>query len=137
MNTKKIILSIPVHQITIVLIFALLIMSCASHKTIAPASSDHLSGTTPSIVPGNVVRVTLKTGETIRALKVTAVDSLRIAGSQSTFTLETKYDQSRIIRLTDIQSIKKRKICAFKTTGLVLILGSSPLWIWALSGSPL
>ena len=125
---KKTTLSTPELQRTIIsVLFALLITSCASYKAIAPET----------IAPGNVVRVRLKTGETIKELKVAAVDSLSIAGGQSIFNLETSYYQSRIIRRTDIQSIKKRKISAGKTAALVVILITSPAWLWAIAGAPL
>jgi hypothetical protein len=81
--------------------------------------------------------VTLRTGETLKALKVTALDSEKIAGIQ-TMNLNGRWnDYNKVIMISGVQSIEKRKISAFKTTGLVLILVSSPLWIWALSGSPL
>src|SRR5258708_8515538 len=58
---------------------AMLIVSCASYTSIAPSALMGLhSGTSEGIVPGDVIRLTMKNGEVMKSLKVTGIDSGKI-----------------------------------------------------------
>ena len=125
---KKTTQSIRELQRTIIpFFFALLITSCASYKAIAPES----------IAPGNVIRVTMRNGEKIDYLKVTAADSEKIIGilDYRTSSGQSGKLSNKVVILPNIQSIEKRKIPAGKTTVLVVILVTSPAWLWAISVS--
>jgi len=127
---KKTTLSTPELQRTIIsVLFALLITSCASYKAIAPET----------IAPGNVIRVTMKNGEKIDYLKVTAADSEKIIGIQHyrTSSGQSGNLSNKIIMLPNTQSVRKRKISPGKTLALVVILVTSPAWLWAIAGAPL
>jgi len=114
-------------------VIALVFMSCASYKAIVPGSTDHFSGASPSIVPGNVIRVTMKNGEIIEYLKVTSIDSEKILGIQrDRSTTGLSNQPNKVIMVPGIQLIEKRRISAGKTAGLITIVVLVPLAIFAL-----
>ena len=138
MNIKKKILRFPLIRAITSVFFVLILTSCASYRTVVPGSTDHLSGALPSIAPGNVIRVNMKNGETITDLKVTAINAETIIGIQRYRDLNNQPRQiNKVITVPAIQSIKKRRISPVKTVGLVIVLVSSPLWLWALGGAQL
>ena len=87
----------------------ILVISCTSFKTVSTARlSENLSKIPGSVSTGNVVRIKLK-NETIEKLKVTAIDSDRIAGVQSIVIDGHRVQQTRIIKHTDIETMQKQR----------------------------
>ena len=75
-------------QITLGVSFTfLLLTSCVSYKSITQTDpSTNQMKISTALVPGNVVRITMKNGEVIKKMKVKEIDSVKISGKE---TIET------------------------------------------------
>ena len=120
-----------------VLIIALQLTSCVSYKSITETgpTTSHLK-TSTSIVPGNVLRITMKDGEKIKKLKVKEADSLKISGVHHESTKRGWISVNKIIMINDTNEIKKREFSLGKTSGLIILSISLPILIVGLVYSP-
>ena len=130
---KKQIRPLPTMQVIAYGLIALLVTSCVSYKAIPPGSIDHLSGPSTPIVPGNRIRIIMKSGEEIKYMKVTGVDSEKIVGIVMIQLNGYWNRDNKQIMMSDIQSIKKQKFSAGKTVGLVAGVIIIPVVIFAIA----
>jgi hypothetical protein len=104
---------------------AFLNTSCFVYKEVRVRGRNSASNSSNAIQHGDVLRITLKTGETIRKIKVDSINSEKLSGfdwveknpGQEEGKPWVKVNKS--IKIVEIQSMKKRKFGAGRTVSLV------------------
>ena len=95
---------------TILGIIVCLMMSCTSYRAITTVSlTENLAHAPGSLSAGKVIRLDMKGGEVIEYLKVTAVDSMRIAGVQTIVINGNRTSQTTIVKREEIVRIQKQR----------------------------
>jgi hypothetical protein len=101
---------------------AMLIVSCARYISIAPSAlMDHSSERLQLIVPGDVVRLTMKNGEVMKGLKVTGIDSGKIEILEDRLDSKSRWQHAtKTLMIATILEIQKRNQLTMASGGVLL-----------------
>src|SRR5260221_826514 len=102
---------------------AMLMVSCASYTSIAPSALMGLhSGTSEGIVPGDVIRLTMKNGEVMKSLKVTGIDSGKIEVLEDRLDPKSRWQHTtQTFMIAAILEIQKRNQLTMASGGVLLV----------------
>jgi hypothetical protein len=95
---------------------AMTLYACVSYKSLSQEAATSISS---SIKTGDMLKVVLKNGEKINYLKVSSVNEENIAGTRLFLKHNHWRQESATIKISEIQTIKKRKF----STGKTIVLG--------------
>ncbi len=134
------------HKIQIPMCFVLstvLFTSCVSYKTVTKTQAeDNNVEISTFISPGNVIKITMKSGEEIEKMKVQKIDSEKISGIQWVEKNPAHFEEGgrwikvkKTIEISEIQRLRKRKFSPLKTLGTV-VGGLTLVAVIAVSSAP-